>query len=395
MTIRLIRIPVKQGLMNARSLGATHAQADVLLFLDAHIEVGVNFLPPLVEPIAEDYRTVTNPIVGVIDNKDFRIFSNNWYAGGVSGRMNYTYFNANPKYVAKPTMPYPNPVMIGCAFAISKRWWQELEGYDPELRMWGSEQFELSFKTWMCGGSQVNVPCSRVSHLFRPRKEGGTQEDVAARENNMHRVALAWMDEYIDYVYLVYDRLLRMDPGDVSAQMRLRRKLQCKTFDWFMRNVQPEMLQIEALPKRNYVAWGKISTRSGITPKCIRVREFHAIGMLEFVLADCDWGEDGHMPEHFHYTLDGFLSTTVRKPSMCLVPVPAQLKIGLSECMKSDTNQIWSFNSVNGHLTNLITKLCVEKDNIFNSTVRLRPCDSTSEAQAWDFQYMEPNVRFY
>jgi hypothetical protein len=49
---------------------------------------------------------------------------------------------------------------------MDRAFFLELGGYDPGLLVWGGENFELSFKIWMCGGSIEWVPCSRIGEFF-------------------------------------------------------------------------------------------------------------------------------------------------------------------------------------------------------------------------------------
>lgn len=52
--VKLIRNSEREGLIRTRSKGALNARGEVILFLDAHCEVGYNWLPPLIAPIARD-----------------------------------------------------------------------------------------------------------------------------------------------------------------------------------------------------------------------------------------------------------------------------------------------------------------------------------------------------
>jgi polypeptide N-acetylgalactosaminyltransferase len=52
--VRLIRNSEREGLIRTRSKGALNARGEIILFLDAHCEVGYNWLPPLIAPIARD-----------------------------------------------------------------------------------------------------------------------------------------------------------------------------------------------------------------------------------------------------------------------------------------------------------------------------------------------------
>ena len=83
----------------------------------------------------------------------------------------------------------------------------------------------------------VDAPCSRVGHIYRKYSPfgGSGRGDYLGR--NYKRVAAVWMDEYAEYVYKHRPHYRDMDAGDLTQQIELRKKLQCKSFKWFMTEV--------------------------------------------------------------------------------------------------------------------------------------------------------------
>jgi hypothetical protein len=65
------------------------------------------------------------------------------------------------------------------------------------------------------------------------------------------------MDEYVEYYYRREPAIRTLKYGDISDRKKLREKLQCKPFKWFMENIAYDVLQKFPPPSKN-VVWGSV-----------------------------------------------------------------------------------------------------------------------------------------
>ncbi|XP_054721905.1 putative polypeptide N-acetylgalactosaminyltransferase 10 [Uloborus diversus] len=383
--VKIKRATKREGLIRARLLGAKAATGEVILFLDSHTEANVDWLPPLLEPIAIDRKTVVCPFIDVIDFETLAYRSQDEGGrGAFDWELYYKRLPLLPEDLKQPAEPFKSPVMAGGLFAVDRSFFWELGGYDDGLDVWGGEQYELSFKIWLCGGQLLDAPCSRVGHIYRkfaPFPNPGLGDFVG---RNYKRVAEIWMDEYKEYLYLRRPHYRNMDAGHLSKQKRLRRKLGCKSFKWYMENVAFD--QPVKFPPVEPADIAKGQIRNEVKNVCLDTgfREQNEKVGLELCLQN-----DTKMLRDQNFIFSWHKDIRPLKRNLCFdVSTPERgAPVLLWNCHGMQGNQLWKHDEETHQLVHLTTGNCLDCD--FNlRKIFMNHCQNSSISQKWTFEKM-------
>jgi polypeptide N-acetylgalactosaminyltransferase len=378
--VKLIRNKEREGLIRTRTNGAMAAKAEVVIFLDAHCEVNRNWLVPLLAPIRRNRKVMTVPVIDGIDMTTWeyrRVYgaADVHFRGIFEWGLLYkeTEISKEEKDGRKHnSQPFRSPTHAGGLFAIDKKWFAELGYYDPGLQIWGGEQYELSFKIWMCGGGILFVPCSNVAHVYRNLMPYGfgklTGKPVIS--TNMVRVVKTWMDEYEKYYYIREPQARHRNPGDISEQLALRKNLQCKSFDWFMKKVAYDVPKSYPLLPDN-VVWGEgknpktskcIDTMGRAIPGTVGATPCHGYGGNQLIRLN----KEGQMAQG----------------EWCITPHSNIIRTG--HCTKGTVNGAFKYDHKTQQIINSNANTCLTAaEDSGSSDLKLQTCDEENEYQKW------------
>lgn len=165
----------RKGVAGARDEAISHIRTPYFLLLDGHMRAfNKSTGKTLVSMLRENDRRIlccqTAPLIADSNGELVVSPSYDLTFGAYTPTENYTIFPDIDwiKEELSPDRPIePIPLILGAAYAASKRYWEYLGGLNG-LRCWGCDETYISYKAWLEGGECVLLKNHTIGHLYRP-----------------------------------------------------------------------------------------------------------------------------------------------------------------------------------------------------------------------------------
>lgn len=238
--LRILRHETTKGLISAKVTGGNAAIGDVIVFLDCHVRPRQGWEAGILRQMHEkgDHRTVVVPGIGSLDPDTWEEVNPD-----SAHKACYLLWNADFTWLAETNIRNNEiPIASGGLLAISRKWWDETEGYDGDMVAWGGENIDQSLRTWLCGGRIEGANDAFIAHMWRDASKPQTQlkypiptHDVM---RNKARAVNAWMDGFIEKTMSFPEYGFFMNGvwnlGDMTKFSKLKSKLKCKPFSSYV-----------------------------------------------------------------------------------------------------------------------------------------------------------------
>ncbi|XP_034161534.2 probable polypeptide N-acetylgalactosaminyltransferase 8 isoform X1 [Pangasianodon hypophthalmus] len=372
-----VRHDRQMGLAQARVSGWTAASADVVAILDAHVEVNVKWAEPLLAQIKADRTVIVSPVFDRVNYYDLEVVQYGPAAHAFDWALWCMYESFSPEWYKHndASRPGKSPSVMGILVA-DRAFLGEIGSLDAGMEVYGGENVELGIRVWTCGGSIEVVPCSKIAHIERAHKPYMPDLSNAMKRNAL-RVADIWMDEYKYHVNIAWNLPLKnhgFDIGDTSERKKLREKLKCKPFKWYVENVYPKLDSWTSV-----VGYGGLKNLD--SQLCLDQDPVPGHVPIAYV---CHY----YSPQYAYYWQGGKIyiggiKSHKQNDNRCLVDPDAGNVPGLYPCKEASTRNMgiyWDFKQ-GGELRNRKTERCLE---IHHHTLVMQNCSG----QQWEIKYV-------
>ncbi|XP_026217326.1 probable polypeptide N-acetylgalactosaminyltransferase 8 [Anabas testudineus] len=381
--VRRVRHSQQLGLTQARLSGWKAAVGDVVAILDAHIEVHVQWAEPLLARIKEDRTVILTPVFDRVNFDDLTLTPYSPAADAFDWALWCMYESFRPEWYAlkDDSQPGKSPSIMGILVA-DRKFFGEIGSLDGGMKIYGGENVELGIRVWLCGGSIEIIPCSKIAHIERASKPYLPDLSVMMKRNAL-RVAEVWLDEYKYNVNIAWNLPIEnhgIDIGDVSERKKLRERLNCKPFKWYLDNIYPKLD-----PLNNLIGYGALI--NDLKPD-LCIDQGPMPGSVPIV-----YGCHHYSPQHCYYRSDGQLyiggiKSHKYNSNRCLVDLGTGVYPGLYECnivQQKKFHSMWDFKQ-GGPIQNRDTKRCLEiatgNDGYYKLVVQ------QCTGQSWKIQHL-------
>ena len=153
--VRLLRTNMV-GTAKARNVAVSHAQCELLVFADAHINVPARWWQPMVEILGQPSAGAVASVVSDTTERDCKGF-------GMRFRPDITI----EWLPLQQRSPYPVALIPWCCTAIRRDVFDKAGGFDEGMIRWGGVDLEFSLRLWLLGYELWLIPELEIFHLFR------------------------------------------------------------------------------------------------------------------------------------------------------------------------------------------------------------------------------------
>lgn len=173
--VKLIRSK-EVGAARARNMGAEHSTGEYLIFCDAHVFFEDFWVERLLQPIEDGLADGTTPGIA------------NTILPSCAGYGQTLNEHLGVVWHGEKSTLFPTSVLPAGCYAVSRKVFFDIGGFDSGFQVWGHEDVEISIKMWLFGYTCYVQPAVKILHVFR----------------NSHPYQVNWEHIYFNMLRMAY-----------------------------------------------------------------------------------------------------------------------------------------------------------------------------------------------